>query len=95
MGWWIWALVYVAIWIPAYLLVRCVWNYIEKARNGADESNLLIQYVTCLHEHGVDSDEARDFKLGQAEDVTFLRRAQVMDSVFRTKERVDIMWEGR
>jgi hypothetical protein len=95
MGWLIWVVVYIAIWIPTYLLVRYVWNYIEKAREGSDDVNLLIQYVMCLHEHGVDSITANEFKLGCKDDETFLRRAAAMDAVFRMKQRVDTMWEGK
>ena len=89
-----WFLVYVILFIPVYLCVRWVRNYLEKTREQADKANLLLQYVTCLHEHGVDSDVAEEFKLGQQDDATFLRRAQAMDEVFRTKKRVDHMWEG-
>jgi len=94
MDWYVWVMG-ACLWVLIVLLIKWALDYVEKAHDGADEANLLLQYVTCLHECGVDSDEARDFKLGNANDEHFLRRAQAMDAVFRMKQRVDTMWEGK
>jgi len=96
---------YVLVAVMVVFIFFCVWQrYLEDQRQKVVEemaanSNLTLQYVTLLHEFGVDSDEAHEMKLGHSDNATFLRRAQVLDEVFREKNRVvdkvDRMWEGK
>jgi len=91
--------VIVVAFIVLLFSIKKLVDVIRSTEQIADNANLTIQYVTLLHEYGVDSEESHQMKLGQHDNATFLHRAKVLDMVFREKnrvtERVDHMWEGK
>jgi len=88
--------------VVSILALWCLYRKHQEERAVAEmagNANLIIQYLTALHEFGVDSDAVRDFKIGKGDNVTFLRMAEVLDHVFREHarvvEKVDCMWKGK
>lgn len=83
--------VLVAVTAALFLAVCKNQGLIELNREVNRSQNVLLDYVELLHAHGVDSHEAREFKLGHTDDELFIRRSQVMDRIFTMKEQI---WEG-
>lgn len=53
------------------------------------ETPKIIEYTNILHKYGLNSEQARSYKLKNFEDKTFIGRADVLDMLFALNENED------